>query len=382
MGGKAALLLVVGFSLTYLVIGQNFGSLSTRAVENLTNYYEETASHNIAVSGANMAAHEIFKDPTWTAGYNNLSFSGGNLNVTVQVVDAFKNIRRITSIGKFQGITKKVSVTLQPSKFSKFAYYSIYEGGSIWWTGAPGDRAGVPRRARRGAGTSYVSKMIGALGGRQGVRIARDHAREREVTGERAAHSFLALDLQGAVMALQCMFHDRKTQARAAHAARTARIDAIETFRQAWNVFFGDAHAGVAYRQVRAGCVGPPAQLDFAFGRRVLHRVRNEIGGDGMQLRFDTLEQRIALQLQSYVARMLFQRHHFLAQQSQQRMQVVDPVVDHEARLARREVLARIRHHAPDGRAVLVRPAGLVPAERHAAPVLHLDPEVLPVPLP
>jgi len=133
MAGKAALFLVVGFSLIFLAIGKNFGSLSTSAVDNLTDYYTETVAHDIAVTGANMAANKIFFDPTWTAGYNNLSYQNGILNVNVSVLDAFKNIRQITSTGSFNGVTNTVSVTLQPSKFSKFAYYSISEGGTIWW---------------------------------------------------------------------------------------------------------------------------------------------------------------------------------------------------------------------------------------------------------
>jgi hypothetical protein len=133
MAGKAALFLVVGFSLIFLTIGKNFGGLSTSAVDNLTDYYTETVAHDIAVTGANMAANKIFFDPTWTAGYNNVNYQNGTLNVTVTVLDAFKNIRQITSTGNFNGTTSTASVTLQPSKFSKFAYYSISEGGTIWW---------------------------------------------------------------------------------------------------------------------------------------------------------------------------------------------------------------------------------------------------------
>lgn len=142
MAGKAALLLVVGFSLIFLAIGKNFGGLSTRAVDNLTDYYAETVSHDIAVTGANMAANRIFRDPTWTAGYNNITYQNGIMNVQVNVIDAFKNIRQIVStgtvkrlsnLGLLEDVTNTVKVTLQPSKFSKFAYYSIYEGSSIWW---------------------------------------------------------------------------------------------------------------------------------------------------------------------------------------------------------------------------------------------------------
>jgi hypothetical protein len=134
MGGKAALLLVLGFSMIFLVATQNFGTISTRAVDNMVDYTNETVSHDIAVSGANMAANAIFLDNSWTTGYSNVDFNDGKLNVTVQIVDAFKNIKKIISQGTFGGITRKVEVTLSPSKFSKFAYYSVSEGGSIWWT--------------------------------------------------------------------------------------------------------------------------------------------------------------------------------------------------------------------------------------------------------
>ena len=134
MGGKAALLLVLGFSMIFLVATQNFGTISTRAVDNMVDYTNETVSHDIAVSGANMAANAIFLDNSWTAGYSNVDFNNGKLNVTVQIVDAFKNIKKIISQGTFGGITRKVEVTLSPSKFSKFAYFSVSEGGSIWWT--------------------------------------------------------------------------------------------------------------------------------------------------------------------------------------------------------------------------------------------------------
>lgn len=134
MGGKAALLLVVGFSLIFLVATQNFGTISTRAVDNMVDYTNETVAHDIAVSGANMAANEVFLDNNWTAGYSDVDFNDGELNVSVQIIDAFKNIRKIISQGTFGGITRQVEVTLSPSKFSKFAYYSVSEGGTIWWT--------------------------------------------------------------------------------------------------------------------------------------------------------------------------------------------------------------------------------------------------------
>lgn len=83
MGGKAAILLVLGFSLIFLFYGHRFNRLSTDSVDNLMNYYEDTKAHNIAVSAANLAANKLFLDKTWEEGFENVSFDGGTYNVFV-----------------------------------------------------------------------------------------------------------------------------------------------------------------------------------------------------------------------------------------------------------------------------------------------------------
>lgn len=133
MSGKASLLVVLGFSMLFMVVGGKFTGVSGRMTDNFVSYYNETISHNLAISGANLAANQIFLDPTWVAGYSNVPYQNGTLNVAVNIIDAFKNIRQIVSTGTYNGQTSTVRVTLSPSKFSKFAYYSISEGGTIWW---------------------------------------------------------------------------------------------------------------------------------------------------------------------------------------------------------------------------------------------------------
>jgi len=136
MSGKATLLLIVGFSLIFLVVSKNFGDVSNRAVDNFINYHKETVAHDIAVSGANIAANQIFMDPTWDDGYDDVPFQSGTMDISVQILDPYKNIRQITAQGTYQGYTHTAKVVLAPSKFSKFAYYSVSEGGTIWWTGS------------------------------------------------------------------------------------------------------------------------------------------------------------------------------------------------------------------------------------------------------
>lgn len=177
MGGRAAMLLVLGFSVIFLTIGFNFNNLTNRSVENSMDYYNETQAYNLAVSGANLAANQIFLDKSWSTGYSNKQMGGGTINVyvsnnysstgslstsgktiichippgnpdkahTLSVANSAVaahlahgdylgecnadhysgDIATIFSEGTFNGITKVIVVKLKPSTFAKFGnYYS------------------------------------------------------------------------------------------------------------------------------------------------------------------------------------------------------------------------------------------------------------------
>jgi len=134
MGGKAAILLVLGFSMIFLVAGSNFNRVASTSVDNVHEYYLHTNAFNIAVSAANIAAREIFFDPTWTEGFNNRAFAGGTMSASVEIVNTFHNIRRITATGVYQGSVNTIRILLRPGRFSLFAYYSANEPSGIWWT--------------------------------------------------------------------------------------------------------------------------------------------------------------------------------------------------------------------------------------------------------
>ncbi|MEJ2616074.1 MAG: hypothetical protein P8Z35_14035 [Ignavibacteriaceae bacterium] len=135
MVGKASLLLVLGFSLIFLVFGQRFVSLSGQATDNMVDYYSDAVAHECASAGANMATTEFFRNQSWSAGFNNLDFNGGKINVTIQ---RSANIV-ITSIGTYRDITHKDVVTFSNGSFSRYAYFSTMENDGpgnppIWWT--------------------------------------------------------------------------------------------------------------------------------------------------------------------------------------------------------------------------------------------------------
>jgi hypothetical protein len=141
MGGKAALFLVIGFSLIFIVIGRNISNISVRAVDNAMVYFHNSNAHSIALAGANIAASKVFFDNDWDDGYDNVSFSGGHYSVDVQEIDPTRDIIKITSVGTFGTgelqETHTVEIKLQPSSFSRFSYFSNKEkigSSTIWWT--------------------------------------------------------------------------------------------------------------------------------------------------------------------------------------------------------------------------------------------------------
>ena len=134
MVGKVSLLLVMGFSLIFLVFGHNFNSMSNGSVDNFVDYNKSINAYNLARSGANMAADAIFFDHNWTSGYPDVHMNGGTINVSVQILNAGQDIRQITATGTYNGETDTIEVILAPTRFSKYAYYSVDEGSNIWWT--------------------------------------------------------------------------------------------------------------------------------------------------------------------------------------------------------------------------------------------------------
>jgi hypothetical protein len=132
--GKMSLLLVIGFSLIYMVLGFKSNRISTQTVENMADYNAKTVAHSIAVSATNLACNKIFTNGNWEAGFVNVPFNNGTFNAKVEVIDKWQNIRKLTTNGNYGGITKTVEVVFKPSSFSKFAYLSINDPTNLYWS--------------------------------------------------------------------------------------------------------------------------------------------------------------------------------------------------------------------------------------------------------
>lgn len=127
MFGKASVLMVMGFSLIFLSIGYNFNMTTSRAVDNMAGYYENTNAHNIAVSAANMAASALYFDKTWTPGSDWVDVPFNDGSYTVELKDTMTDKKLIIASGTFRDSTKQIRVLLQPSNFAKYGnFYNTF----------------------------------------------------------------------------------------------------------------------------------------------------------------------------------------------------------------------------------------------------------------
>lgn len=115
-------------------MGNSSNRLTTRTVENMVDYNANTQAHNIAVSATNLACNEIFLNGNWDDGYDDVDFGNGDFDVDVEVLDAWLNIRKLTTTGNYGGVSKTIEVIFKPSSFAKFAYLSISDPTNLYWS--------------------------------------------------------------------------------------------------------------------------------------------------------------------------------------------------------------------------------------------------------
>lgn len=129
MGGKVSIILVMMFSALFALFGRNILRNSVNMTENFSGYYSSTRAQSIAISGANMAINKLFLNKNWMAGFSNLAFASGTIDVDIDTVGW--DSRRITSFGEYNGVTKKVEILLEPENFAMFGnFYNIF--GNVW----------------------------------------------------------------------------------------------------------------------------------------------------------------------------------------------------------------------------------------------------------
>lgn len=133
MGGKASILLVLGFSLIFMVAGRSFNNMATDTTENVSSYFLETKAKHAASAGVNVIVNKLFLNATVQDQTFNWTFDSSSISATLSTLDAYKNIRQLLSVGSYGGVSHTTKIIFKPSLFSKFAYFANTEG-TIWWT--------------------------------------------------------------------------------------------------------------------------------------------------------------------------------------------------------------------------------------------------------
>ncbi len=129
MGGKISVILVMLFSALFALFGRNILNNSVSMTSNFADYYSVTRAQSIAISGANMAVNKLYLNKNWMAGLPVTSFADGNFKVNIDSV-GWDN-RKITSVGTYNGVSKKVEILLEPENFALFGnFYNVF--GGVW----------------------------------------------------------------------------------------------------------------------------------------------------------------------------------------------------------------------------------------------------------
>ena len=141
MGGRASIILVMGFGLVLGFISMNLNRFATKAVGNMTSYHEATVSHNLALAGVNTALSKIYEDTTWTGpltqSFNSPSITGA---FTARVYDlgGFRKMLRCISYypassgGALQDTIEVYLNTRRKATFSLYAWFTNNEGNVFW----------------------------------------------------------------------------------------------------------------------------------------------------------------------------------------------------------------------------------------------------------
>jgi hypothetical protein len=117
-------------------MSRNMSSFTQDMETNYYGYYIKTAAHNIAVSGANMAASVLFFNKGWTNGFgqdNAKSLNGGFFWVKIDTINTYD--RRLTCTSLYQGSRDTVIIMLTPQNFAQYGNFYASFGGVYAATG-------------------------------------------------------------------------------------------------------------------------------------------------------------------------------------------------------------------------------------------------------
>lgn len=131
MFGKASIILVIGFSMIFLLYQQNLINSQTGSVVTYSEYYSKMAARDLAVAAANLACNQFFIDPEWKSNYTNTSYGGGSITITV--TENSESQKEILAVSRLGAYNDTIAILLSTSNFARFAYYAGIAPGNIYY---------------------------------------------------------------------------------------------------------------------------------------------------------------------------------------------------------------------------------------------------------
>jgi hypothetical protein len=142
MGGKAGLILVIGFSAILGYIALNVANVSTQAVTNMSMYTSMTSSHNVALAGANARLAQFYQD---TSNWSTVSktFAGehfvGSYVAGIEAISASRLRMRCVSTYPLGSASLHDTIEVffdrnKKNSFTLFAWMTDFEGNVFWIT--------------------------------------------------------------------------------------------------------------------------------------------------------------------------------------------------------------------------------------------------------
>ena len=142
MGGKAALIHIIGFGFILGYISTNLSQIAGRAQGNMSTYAAATESHNLAVTAANVGLAQLYQDTAWRGTATQTLSAGmkGEFTYSVSTLPDGRPFLRATSTyasgtGVIRDTVEIGFGGLSLQSFTLFAWMSDFEGNVFWFTG-------------------------------------------------------------------------------------------------------------------------------------------------------------------------------------------------------------------------------------------------------
>lgn len=142
MGGKAALIVVIGFGILLGYVANSLSVIATRAQGNMSVYAGATESHNLAITGANVGLARLYQDTSWRGTQTNTLTSSLNGSFTYSVANGANGLPLLRSISTYRGSSEILHDTVEVKfgansyqSFSLFAWMTNSEGNVTWISG-------------------------------------------------------------------------------------------------------------------------------------------------------------------------------------------------------------------------------------------------------